>query len=164
MSGELQWFLCLFGNVRRSDGASAAKSTNRTVIVMTLKPCALLTLMNASTENYIADAAEKASQLLHTKCERICSSMPESKRFDFLCVLGPISDVKVAKKITRKWIQSRGGPPRTTRAQQLAERYNIDFVPNPKAVYGLNNLDVDVKVLESAEGRATLEISLKKST
>lgn len=167
-SGEvgLQWFTCLFGNVRRSmcaDG-SVTKATNRTVIVVTLKPQALLTLMNASEENNIADAADKASKLLNTECEKIYSSKPdsESERFAHLVILGPIYSLDLAQKISRKWNKSRGGYPRAVCGQNLAKKYRISFNINMKAIYALNNLDVEVTILESDSSGTTLEICTKK--
>lgn len=168
MSAELglRWFSCLFGNVQqtsRADG-SASKATNRTVIVLTAKPQALLTLMNASEEDNIADAAEKAIKLLNTECEKIYSSMSMGDpRFVFICILGPIEDYRLAQEITHEWIKSRGGYPRTTYAQELAYRYGVGFTPNIEAIYALNNLSVDVTILESSTGGATLEIRPKKS-
>lgn len=131
---------------------------------MTAKPCALLTLMNASTENYIADAAEKAVKLLATNCETVYSSMPTPQRFDFICVLGPVEDAALARTITHQWIRSRGGFPRTTRAQILAQHYGIGFVPNAEAIYALGNNNVSVKILSSSSSGSTLEITPKKTS
>ena len=147
---ELNWFICLFGNVHKSlrlDG-TVSKSTNRTVIVMTAKPLALLTLMNASEENGIADAADKASKLLRTQCDRMYDGMTMPRRFEFICILGPIFDYSLARSITNEWIKSRGGFPRATCAQNLAIRYNIEFNVNIEAIYALSDLNVDVEILE----------------
>lgn len=161
MLEELEWFLCLFGNVsqsRRGDG-SRSKATNRTVIVQTAKPLAMLTLMNASEENGIADAADKASKLLNTECEKMYSGMEmPPKRFDYLCILGPMSDHALAQRITHEWVRSRGGYPRSTYGQDLARHYGIKCHVNMEAVYALNNLDVSVVVLESDHTGALLEI------
>jgi hypothetical protein len=166
MSEELEWFLCLFGNVRnsmRADGSSS-KATNRTVIVLTAKPLALLTLMNASEENGIADAADKASKLLNTACEKMYSGMEmPPHRFEFICVLGPVADFSLAQRITHEWIRSRGGYPRATCAQDLSRRYGIGFHVNMEAIYALTNLDVSVVVLESDSSGALLEIRPRKS-
>ena len=166
---QLQWFTCLYGNVRRSacaDG-SVTRATNRTVIVVTAKPRALLTLMNASEENNIADAADKASKLLNTECEKIYSNVhtggSDTDRFALLCALGPILSLKQAQEISRKWNKSRGGHPRAVRGQNIGRKYNIDFHIDMEAIYALNNLDVDVQILESDSSGAILEICPKKS-
>lgn len=153
---ELDWFICLYGNVRRSPrpGASVFKSTNRTVIVMTAKPVALLTLMNASEENGIADAADKASKLLNTKCDKMYDGMEMPQRFETLCILGPISNYELAERITSEWIKSRGAFPRTSFAQNLADTYNIDITVHSEALFGVCDLNVDVKIL-GYEGRST---------
>lgn len=157
---ELNWFICLFGNVHKSlkpDG-SVSKSTNRTVIVMTAKPIALLTLMNASEENGIADAADKASKLLNTQCDRMYDGMTMPRRFDWICILGPISDRKLAHRITHEWIKSRGGFPRATCAQNLATRYGIDFNLNIEALYASSDLSVDVEIIETDAKSTKLKI------
>ncbi len=162
--GVLKWFACLFGNVPGSarTGGSASKTTNRTVIVLTAKPKALLTLMNASEENNIADAAERASKLLNDRCETIYLSMPMPKRFAYMCVLGPITDYELAKQITHEWIKSRGGQPRTVYAEILAQRYGIAFNVDVMKILDLDDDTVEVVIIESSAGSSTLEIRPKK--
>lgn len=155
----LLWFPCLFGyeQTAHAEGISS-KVAKRTVIVLTAKPRALLTLMNASEENNIADAAEKASRLLNTECEKIYSSMSMPRRFKFICILGPITDFEFAKTITHEWIRSRGSFPRTVCAQVLSRRYEIPFNIDIEAIYALNDLDVDVTILRNDTTGTTIEI------
>lgn len=160
---KLKWFACLFGNVRRSlrPGSSASKATNRTVIVLTAKPIALLTLMNASEEKEIADAADKARKLLDARCETMYEGMKIPRRFKMLCSVGPILDYELAKQITHEWIKSRGGYPRAAYAEILARRYDVKFNVDFEAIFALSNYIVRVKILSTDERGTELEVRPK---
>lgn len=160
---RLKWFACLFGNVHRSihGKGSTAKATNRTVIVLTAKPIALLTLMNASEEKEIADAAEKAKKLLETHCEKMYDGMEIPKRFAMLCSIGPILDYELAKEITHQWIKSRGGHPRTSYAQSLATMHNVKCTVDLEGIFSLSGISVTVKILSVDERGTVVEIRPK---
>lgn len=161
---RLKWFACLFGSIpttshRKKDTRTAP---NRTVIVLTAKPLALRTLMNASEEKEIADAAEKARKLLGTRCEAMFDDSKIPKRFEMLCAIGPISDYDIAKTITQEWIKSRGPGPRAAFAEILAARYELKFSIDLETVYALANIPVKVKVLSCDEHGTYLEIRPKR--
>lgn len=157
---NLKWFACLFGNVRTSSHRQREerRTPNRTVIVLTAKPVALWTLMNAGEENEIADAAEKAKTLLNTCCEKMFNEDKIPKRFEMLCSIGPISDYVLAEKITQEWIKSRGPGPRAAYAETLATRYNFKFIMHFEAFFALSDVTVKVKILSSDESGTVLEI------
>jgi hypothetical protein len=163
VSEKLQWFACLFGKVRRTarDKGAGLEATNRTVIALTAKPLALLTLMNASEETEVAEAADKARRLLDKRCETTYEGMDIPRRFEILCTIGPIIDYVQAKTITHEWITSRGGTPRATCAQQLAIKYDLKFNAYFSAIFALADLDVDVIILKREEHSTEVAVRLK---
>jgi hypothetical protein len=159
---ELNWFAVLVSfvqkksifNLQAEDKDKKNKKNNRTFVFGSWAPLAVLNRMNASGEDNIHTAATKAvnavpSYISSFKGQRYQSYLGEdrNKKFDIICIIGPIRDKKLTEQVIHEWERtSRGQHPRTITGYHLALKYELEFSINLPLFYQLNPNDVEFVV------------------
>jgi hypothetical protein len=183
--GEVGWFVCLITGVskpvkennnaeengnrgiprkkwgKRTTGVPKKQSdVKRTIVLASSQPIKVLLLMNAGEDDNIVSAAEKA-----IKSRRLLDSsdlIDEKglrKRFEFVCMLGPIPNKTLAHQILASWERSRGSISRTTTACIIANLFNIKFSINWEVLLDTKSRNRKVHVINSSiKGDSTLYI------
>jgi hypothetical protein len=102
----------------------------RTIVLATPQPTKVLFLMNSGEDDNIVFAAEKAINSKRLTEITITEEKGLRKRFEFVCMLGPVTDRLLAHQILAGWEKYRGSISRTTVAASIAVQFNIKFSIN----------------------------------
>lgn len=131
----------------------------RTIVLASSQPTKVLFLMNSGEDDNIVSAAEKA---INSKRLTEIGAVEEKglrKRFEFVCMLGPVTDRFLAHQILAGWEKYRGSISRTTIAASIAIQFSIKFSINWKILLETKYYDRKVKVLSSdISGKSLLYI------
>lgn len=126
-------------NDKTNRGTQSAKSTvkikkqpevKRTIVLASSQPTKVLFLMNSGEDDNIVSAAEKAINSKRLTEITIAEEKGLRKRFEFVCMLGPVTDRLLAHQILAGWEKYRGSISRTTIAASIAVQFNIKFSIN----------------------------------
>jgi hypothetical protein len=173
------WFICLITGVAKSNkdhcgyqeinekGTSKKKKkgmkkqtdVKRTIVLASTQPVKVLFLMNSGEDDNIVSAAEKAINSRRLSEPVLSSEKGLRKRFEIVCMLGPILDKSLTHKILAGWEKYRGSISRTTIAETIAARFNIKFSINWEILLETKMHNRKVLVLDSQiDGGSTLYV------
>jgi len=131
----------------------------RTIVLASSQPTKVLFLMNSGEDDNIVSAAEKAINSKRLTEVSIVEEKGLRKRFEFVCILGPVTDRLLAHQILAGWEKYRGSISRTTIAASIAIQFSIRFSINWKILLETKYYDRKVKVLSSdISGKSLLYI------
>lgn len=179
------WFICMITGITKTNkksidfqgnnenviskkerGKSPKKQSEvkRTIVLLSQHPKEVLTLMNAGEDDNIVTAAEKAINSKALLNPNLLSEKGLQKRFEFVCMLGPLMDRHFAVCILASWEKYRGSISRTIIAKYIAVMFDIKFSIKWTSLLETKTHNRKVAVLDSElTGDTTLYIYKPRS-
>lgn len=174
------WFICMITGITKTNkksidfqgndenivskkerGKSPKKQSEvkRTIVLASEHPKDVLSLMNAGEDDNIVTAAEKAIRSKALSSSNLHSEKGLQKRFEFVCMLGPVTNKRLALCILASWERYRGSISRTIIAKNIAILCGVKFSIGWKSLLETETYNRKVAVVSSElTGDTTLYI------
>lgn len=169
------WFICMITGItkmnkkpndeniflKKEKGKLPKKQSEvkRTIVLLSQHPKEVLSLMNAREDDNIVTAAEKAINSRALLESSLIGEKGLRKRFEIVCMLGPVMDRTLALGILAGWEKYRGSISRTIVAKHIAMKYGINLSIGWKSILETKLYNRKLAVVDSQlDGETTLYI------